>query len=49
MSPLPGRVRQIGYVVRDFDAALASWVAAGVGPLYVLLSLVIPSVRQGPS
>jgi hypothetical protein len=36
VSPLPGRVRQIGYVVRDFDAALASWLAAGVGPWYVL-------------
>jgi hypothetical protein len=36
MSPLPGPVRQIGYVVHDFDAALASWLAAGVGPWYVV-------------
>ena len=36
MPPLPGPVRQIGYVVHDFDAALASWLAAGVGPWYVL-------------
>lgn len=33
---LPGPVRQIGYVVEDFDAALASWLAAGVGPWFVL-------------
>jgi hypothetical protein len=36
MPPLPGPVRQIGYVVHDFDAAWASWLAAGVGPWYVL-------------
>ncbi|MBL7500840.1 VOC family protein [Frankia sp. CNm7] len=33
---LPGAVRQIGYVVRDLDQALASWLALGVGPWYVM-------------
>ena len=33
---LPGPVRQIGYVVRDLDRALATWLALGVGPWYVL-------------
>ncbi|GFG74520.1 VOC family protein [Mycobacterium botniense] len=33
---LPGPIRQIGYVVRDFDRAVASWLALGVGPWYVI-------------
>ncbi|MDT3444845.1 MULTISPECIES: VOC family protein [unclassified Pseudofrankia] len=33
---LPGVVRQIGYVVRDLDQAVASWLELGVGPWYVL-------------
>ncbi|AQT82987.1 glyoxalase [Mycolicibacterium litorale] len=33
---LPGAIRQIGYIVRDFDHALANWVELGVGPWYVL-------------
>jgi len=33
---LPGAVRQIGYIVRDFDQALTNWVQLGVGPWYVL-------------
>ncbi|OHV30775.1 MULTISPECIES: VOC family protein [Pseudofrankia] len=33
---LPGAVRQIGYIVRDLDKALASWLELGVGPWYVL-------------
>jgi hypothetical protein len=36
---LPGVVRQIGYVVADFDRALASWVELGVGPWFVLRRL----------
>jgi hypothetical protein len=47
MSPLPGRVRQIGYVVRDFDAALASWLAAGVGPWYVLPGVKLRARYRG--
>ncbi len=33
---LPGAVRQIGYVVSDFDRTLAGFVAAGIGPWFVL-------------
>jgi hypothetical protein len=47
MSPLPGPVRQIGYVVEDFDAALASWLAAGVGRWYVLRGLRMSAHYRG--
>jgi hypothetical protein len=33
---LPGPIRQIGFVVADLDKSLASWLALGVGPWYVL-------------
>ena len=33
---LHGDIRQIGYVVRDFDHALAMWLELGVGPWYVI-------------
>ena len=33
---LPGHIRQIGFVVTDLDRSLASWLAIGVGPWYVL-------------
>ena len=36
MTPLPGPVRQVGFVVRDFDETLQSWLAVGVGPWYVM-------------
>lgn len=36
LRPLPGGVRQNGYVVRDLDAAMASWLALGVGPWLTL-------------
>jgi hypothetical protein len=39
MSPLPGEIRQIGYVVRDFDEALATWIGLGVGPWFVIRAL----------
>ena len=39
MPPFPGPVRQIGYVVEDFDRWVASWLAAGVGPFYVMRGL----------
>jgi hypothetical protein len=35
-SPLPGPIRQIGYVVRDLDRAMADWLALGVGPWFVV-------------
>lgn len=38
-SPFPGPVRQFGYVVDDFDRALDGWVAAGVGPWFVMRGL----------
>ena len=47
MSPLPGPVRQIGYVVKDFDKALASWLAAGVGPWFVLRGLQLQASYRG--
>jgi catechol 2,3-dioxygenase-like lactoylglutathione lyase family enzyme len=40
-------VRQIGYVVEDFDAALASWLAAGVGPWYILRGLRMSAHYRG--
>ena len=33
---LPGVIRQIGYVVRDVDQAIESWLSLGVGPWYLL-------------
>jgi len=35
-SILPGVVRQVGYVVPDLDRAIASWLALGVGPWFVI-------------
>jgi Glyoxalase/Bleomycin resistance protein/Dioxygenase superfamily len=35
-APLPGPIRQIGYVVRDLESALADWLALGVGPWFVV-------------
>lgn len=34
MSILFGAVRQVGYVVRDIESAMARWVALGVGPWF---------------
>ncbi len=36
---LPGPIRQIGYVVDDLDQAIASWVALGVGPWFVVRAM----------
>lgn len=33
---LPGAVRQNGYVVRDLDAAIASWCTLGIGPWFTI-------------
>jgi hypothetical protein len=35
-KPLPGNVRQYGYVVPNIDRAMAAWVGLGVGPWYVI-------------
>jgi hypothetical protein len=34
MSRIFGNIAQIGYVVRDIDAAMKHWVALGVGPWF---------------
>jgi hypothetical protein len=39
VTPLPGPIRQIGYVVRDLDTTLKSWLHLGVGPWYVLRNI----------
>jgi Glyoxalase/Bleomycin resistance protein/Dioxygenase superfamily len=39
MTPLPGPIRQIGYVVRDLDTALEGWVELGIGPWFVIRGL----------
>ena len=44
---LPGPVRQNGYVVRDFDATLDWWVAAGVGPWFVIRDLPQKTTYRG--
>jgi hypothetical protein len=47
MSVLPGPIRQIGYVVTDLDAALASWVQLGVGPWFVMRGLPMRALYRG--
>jgi catechol 2,3-dioxygenase-like lactoylglutathione lyase family enzyme len=44
---LPGPIRQIGYVVTDLDAALASWVGLGVGPWLVIRGLPMRARYRG--
>ncbi len=48
MSPshrsLPGNVRQVGHVVPDLDAAMATWLAMDVGPWFIL-----PTARRDMS
>jgi hypothetical protein len=44
---LPGAVRQIGYVVRDLDAAIESWVALGVGPWFTIRRHRSPNWYRG--
>ncbi len=40
---LPGAIRQIGYVVRDLDAAMQSWCSLGVGPWLTMRNLEQPN------
>jgi hypothetical protein len=35
-GPLRGAIRQIGYVVADFDQTLQRWIDLGIGPWYVI-------------
>ncbi|PND56089.1 glyoxalase [Mycobacterium sp. ENV421] len=44
---LPGVIRQIGYIVQDFDAALANWLDLGVGPFYVLRGIEQTGIYRG--
>ena len=44
---LPGQVRQIGYVVRDLDTALAGWVELGVGPWFVIRDMPQRALYRG--
>ncbi|MCV7173428.1 VOC family protein [Mycobacterium manitobense] len=46
-SPFAGPVRQFGYVVDDFDRALDGWLAAGVGPWFVLRGLPQAGLYRG--
>ena len=47
MTVLPGPIRQIGYVVRDIDRAVASWLDIGVGPWFVMRGLRLPALYRG--
>jgi len=47
MSPFSGPIRQIGYVVNDFDRAVASWLEVGVGPWYVMRGLTQRGLYSG--
>ena len=44
---LPGVIRQIGYIVRDFDETLDRWVQLGVGPWYVLRGITQSGLYRG--
>ena len=49
-GPLPGPVRQIGYVVRDLEAALAQWGALGIqqhGDTPSIFTEFLDSGREG--
>ncbi|MBJ7339647.1 MAG: VOC family protein [Mycolicibacterium sp.] len=46
-APLPGPIRQIGYVVRDLDEALSGWIAAGVGPWFVVREYTQQVIHRG--
>lgn len=47
MSILPGRIRQIGYVVTDIDRAIAGWLELGVGPWFVMRDLTLAARYRG--
>lgn len=47
--PLPGPIRQIGFVVNDLDTSLQSWLALGVGPWYVLRGQRQSALYRGES
>jgi hypothetical protein len=45
--PLPGPIRQVGYVVRDLDRAMADWLALGVGPWFVVREYTQRAIYRG--
>jgi glyoxalase/bleomycin resistance protein/dioxygenase superfamily protein len=47
MTPLPGPIRQIGYVVTDLDTALAGWLELGIGPWFVIRGLRQRALYRG--
>jgi catechol 2,3-dioxygenase-like lactoylglutathione lyase family enzyme len=47
MTILPGPIRQVGYVVTDLDAALASWVNLDVGPWFVMRGMQLRALYRG--
>jgi catechol 2,3-dioxygenase-like lactoylglutathione lyase family enzyme len=47
MATLPGPIRQIGFIVKDFDAALASWLAVGIGPWFVMRGVKLSASYRG--
>jgi catechol 2,3-dioxygenase-like lactoylglutathione lyase family enzyme len=42
---LDGPIRQVGYIVRDLDVAIASWCSLGVGPWYTIREMPQPGCR----
>ena len=46
-GPLPGPIRQVGFVVRDLDRSIAEWLAMGVGPWYVVRNRVQQAYYRG--
>ena len=44
---LPGVVRQIGYVVTDFDRTLAGLIELGIGPWFVLRGIEQSGLYRG--
>lgn len=49
LNPLSewGPARQIGYVVRDLDATIESFVSMGIGPWFVLRELRLRTLYRG--
>jgi hypothetical protein len=47
VTPLPGPIRQIGYVVSDLDRAMAGWLELGIGPWFVMRGVPIRALYRG--
>ena len=44
---LEGPIRQVGYIVRDLDAAMRSWCALGVGPWFTIRNIEQKGLYRG--